>query len=84
MRGIGALKNLAQLDLHFLRAGSMLAPALPPGFEQQRLAGIGIMISRHNQRCTGLQTSMDGPQDFALGVIARQMVQHTDQGGRVV
>ncbi len=55
MGRVSALKDFAELGLHFVRGGAMLTPALAPCRQQQRLAGIRVMIARDDQRCPRFQ-----------------------------
>lgn len=81
---VSALKNFPKFDFHFIRTGSVLPPTLPPGGEEQRLVGIGILIAGDNQRSPRFQTSPNGSQNVSLGIIPIEMMEYTDQRGCVV
>lgn len=69
------MQDFPKLDLHFIGAGSMLPPPLPPGGEQQRLAGIRILIARDNQRRTRLEMKSNGSQNLSLGLVPIEMME---------
>jgi hypothetical protein len=54
-RRIGALQNLGALCLDFVGPGTVHAPALCPGRQQQRFGSIGKAIAGKNERSAGLQ-----------------------------
>ena len=80
---IDALQDFAQLGLHLIRCCSLHAPALPPGGEQQRLTGVGIAISRQDQRCTSSEAAADGVQKLAFGLVSGLVMKNPEQRGGI-
>lgn len=79
MRRIGPLQNFSEFCLHLIGTRALLPPALAPCLQQQRLARIGVMITRQNQRRAGFQARLNGLQNLAFGLVAIEVMKYADQ-----